>query len=445
MIQYYLDLEKQVKVIKELTQNQGQIQKIYSTSFYISISIRSLGKSQHLLLGRGGGYEGLWSSAHAPKSQIRRKDVFLEYLRKHLSSCGFLGVSIDNFDRIIKISYQKFGKIQSLLLFWKARQLYFVHHYQDSPDSSFKLLKSWRGKSVVVPNDEVDLYECFNEVGRNVNMEHIHSTTGLMSATELLHKEWELVNQQSSQSAPRFLERKKENIIEDLRKAKQWEKLQALLDKGTSLKNIYELKVEDHKVKFEGELNEYERRNIIFGKIKKLKRGESILSDRLKNVEEELQGTRKVETKLNKLVIIKPVWGLELPSLSDKNQVRLNDDFKVVTIHQTQFGIGLNTNGNDQLRNKWANKDDYWLHLDGLKSAHLIIKVPQGQILSTEILNIGASILARFSDFKNDWIPIVYTQVKNLKGVSGIAGMVIYKKEKHLRCQSVSLEQIFKD
>ena len=117
MIQYYLDLQKQVKDICEQQLAYGQIQKIYSTSFFISFSIRSPGKTWHLYLGRGAGQEGAWLHNEAPPSSLRRKDTFLEYLRRHISSCSFVSLEMDQFDRILKFSYQKFGQLQTILFF----------------------------------------------------------------------------------------------------------------------------------------------------------------------------------------------------------------------------------------------------------------------------------------------------------------------------------------
>jgi hypothetical protein len=47
MIQYYLDLENQVKVIQAAHLEQGAIQKIYSTAYVISLSIRVPGKTKY--------------------------------------------------------------------------------------------------------------------------------------------------------------------------------------------------------------------------------------------------------------------------------------------------------------------------------------------------------------------------------------------------------------
>lgn len=443
MIQYYLDLEKQVKNIKEMSLSQGQIQKLYSTAFYISISIRAPGKTWHLYFGRGAGNEGMWLHDSPPPSELRRRDNFLEYFRRHLSSCSFLDVSLDKHDRIIKFDYQKFGQRQSFLWFWKARKLYFLHYYQDQPEAPFKLLLSWRGKAVVPGVQLTDLFDYFDEIGRHKDMNHDISSPELSTMDKLIQDELKSSNLKDMTSAPNFLQRKKENIEDDLRKARQWEKLQSILDKGDEL-DMYELKVGDQKIKFEGELNPYEKRNLLFQKIKKLKRGETILTERLGSVQEQLAGKNIAPVKQSTIPIVKPVWGEE-KTLQIQAPKAATDEFKVFNLENCQVAVGLNAQGNDQLRNKWASKEDHWLHLDGHKSSHAIIKVPNNQVITAEALNMAASIVAHFSHFNDDWIPIIHTQVKNLKGVSGAAGMVIYKKEKHLRCPKINLDHLIKD
>jgi predicted ribosome quality control (RQC) complex YloA/Tae2 family protein len=142
--------------------------------------------------------------------------------------------------------------------------------------------------------------------------------------------------------------------------------------------------------------------------------------------------------------IVKPVWGEE-KKLTIQVPRKESEEFKLYRIDDIQIGVGLNAQGNDQLRNKWAGKDDHWIHLDGFKSTHVILKLSGADALTPELLNLGASIVAYFSHFNDDWIPIIHTQVKNLKGVSGAAGMVIYKKEKHLRCPKVNIDYLIKD
>ena len=439
MIQYYLDLETQVKALHEKRLEGGQIQKIYSTAWVISIAIRTPGKTWSLNLGRGNGIEGVWLHDAPPVSALRRKDNFLEYFRHHMSSCGFHSLELDKYDRIIALSYQKFGNKQTLLLFWKARKLYFVHYYQDAPEAPFKLLLSWRGRAQIVKEEVSDLFSCFDEVGRNKELSHDFKSREIPDAAALLESELKSSELKTLGKNPGYLQRKKENIEDDLRRAEQWHKLQNLLDHNHPLENVYELKVDDQKIKFEGELNPYERRNLVFQKIKKLKRGQGILQQRLDSVNSLLDGKETEEKVVSTIPINKPVWGKEDSHVveSSKKSEQEKEDYKVYSFDGFQVGVGLSAQGNDQLRSKWANKEDYWLHLDEAKSSHAIIKLPSGKSLEPDVLNTGASILAHFSHFTADWIPVIFTQVKNLKGVTGAPGMVIYKKEKHIRCPRI--------
>jgi predicted ribosome quality control (RQC) complex YloA/Tae2 family protein len=445
MIQYYLDLQKQVKDISEHRLAYGQIQKIYSTSFFISFSIRSPGKTWHMYLGRGNGQEGAWLHDEAPPPVLRRKDTFLEYLRKHISSCSFVSLEIDKYDRILKLSYQKYGKLQTILFFWKARKLYFLHHYQEAPEAPFKLLMSWHGKAFVPNEDLADFYEFFNEVGRRTDMDHDLHSSSSSTIEQLLQDELSAAKLKGMNSAPTFLQRKINNIEDDLTRTRQWDQMQQILDKDDSLQ-MYELKVGAHKIKFEGDLNPYERRNLLHEKIKKLKRGEGILNQRLLDAKDLLAGKKTESKSSSTLTITKPIWGKE-----DKKEGSVlakspeKEDYRIFKFDNFSIGVGTSSFGNDQLRNKWASKDDLWIHLEGLKSAHAIIKLHTSQAVSAETINLGASIVAYFSHFNDDWISIIYTQVKNLKGVTGSPGMVIFKKEKHLRCPRVDSKEWLKE
>ncbi len=447
MIQYYRDLENQVKSIRELPLAQGQIQKIYSTAYYVSLALRARGKTWHLYLGRGGGHEGIWIHGSPPPKELRRKDTFLEYLRRHISSCSFVEVSVDRYDRILRLDYMKFGERNSFLLFWKARKLYFLHAYLERPEGSLKLLLSWRGRAFEPQPAPGDLFDYFDEIGRHQDRKHDLVSEVVPGMEELLHAELASSSLKTLATAPNFLQRKRANIHADLLRAQQWEELQGVLDRGEPLEEVYELKVADQKIRFDGELNPYERRNLLFQKIKKLKRGEAILRDRLGSVEAELSGIGTAPVTVSQIPIVRPVWGEETakarPAILSKPTS--GEEYRVIVFDDLQVGVGLSAYGNDQLRSKWAAKDDHWLHLDGQKSAHVIIKTKNGAPLLPEGLHLGASVVAHFSHFLDDWIPIIHTQVKNLKGVSGAAGMVTYKKEKHLRCPRVPLDGVLKE
>lgn len=308
-----------------------------------------------------------------------------------------------------------------------------------------KLLLSWQGKAIIPTEDMSDLFSVFDEIGRVKDHEQLLRSKNTMTIEELLKKELTEVNGQDEGPKKRnFLVRKKENIEGDLEKARQWQKLHDLLELRTDLDDHHELKVEDQKIKFPSGLNSYERRNLIYEKIKKLKKGERILGERLQSVEADLINNPVVEKIESKLPMTKPVWGVGKEKTSSVPKTH-KKDYRVFRLEDVSYGIGLTSQGNDALRSEWGHKEDYWVHLDGKKSAHVIIKLSHNQPIQSSILEMAASLLAEYSDHKDQWIPIIYTQVKNLKGVTGAAGMVIYKKEKHINCMRQDLSLLLKD
>lgn len=444
MIQYYRDLESQVKTIQAAGLSGGQIQKIYSTAHLVSLTIRVPGKSWSLYLGRGSEVEGLWLASEVPPATLRRKDNFLEYLRRHLSSCAFLGVRLDPYDRIVQLDYQKFGDRQSLLLFWKARKVYFAHVFRDSPEAPKKLLLSWKSRPVTI-GDETDFFSLFDEIGRRKDMKHDFVSRVAKEIPEILQAEEAALGARGGTWKPDFLERKKMKIEEDLNRARQWEEIQGVLQREEPLENVYELKVGEHRFKFEGELNAFERRNLLFEKIKKLKKGQAILEGRLDGVLKTLEEKKKPRPETeSKIPITRIAWGEEAGAPTREVGPAEATDYVVYQLSGYKIGVGKSARGNDQLRSKWAGKDDLWLHLDGMKSAHAVIKMESG-VPGSEEITLAAAILARFSHFPGDWIPVIFTQVKNLRGVSGVPGMVTFKKERHLRCPARDVSDLLKD
>jgi predicted ribosome quality control (RQC) complex YloA/Tae2 family protein len=183
------------------------------------------------------------------------------------------------------------------------------------------------------------------------------------------------------------------------------------------------------------EWNEHKRKNIIFEKIKKFKKAEGILEKRLSDCRLEFSdwcdGNRYEDVGKGK--VCTPVWH----SSSKKQQkLEVNDEnikiFEYYINESIKFAVGKNSQSNDYLRIKWGKKNDYWFHIDGMKSAHLIIKVDSLNQLSQEHLIIIASVLRDYSSLDITSIPVVFTQVKNLKGVKGRAGAVLLKKQKYL-------------
>ena len=121
-------------------------------------------------------------------------------------------------------------------------------------------------------------------------------------------------------------------------------------------------------------------------------------------------------------------------SLKNKTEVTKSAEksYEIHDFGNLSLGIGLSSNGNDQLRSDWAKKSDYWFHLDGDKSPHIIIKL-KDLSLTENVFIVVASAMISYSKMDYREANLIYTQVKNLKGVKGASGKVTYKKEKRIR------------
>jgi predicted ribosome quality control (RQC) complex YloA/Tae2 family protein len=138
MIQTYNDIAQEIQNFRRKFGEYAQIQKIFSSSQFLSLQIRLPGKSFYLYFGRGHQFEGFWLGEKQIESALRKRDQFLEYFRRYLSASVLLNLDIDEKDRIIKIDYGRFGQTNRMFLFYKGRELYFANIYFDEKVKRFK-------------------------------------------------------------------------------------------------------------------------------------------------------------------------------------------------------------------------------------------------------------------------------------------------------------------
>ncbi len=180
-------------------------------------------------------------------------------------------------------------------------------------------------------------------------------------------------------------------------------------------------------------MSHYQKRDLIFKKIKSMEKIIPFLEERLRLARLNIN-PHEEKVFQNTLKVVEPIWfkedGQVKKALPEKEKV----SFKVHTlVSGIKFAIGENAKGNDEMRNSWAKKEDTWIHLDGVKSSHIIIKIDKLTMLSNEELESIVSLLRDVSKYNGFEIPILYTQVKNLKPLKGKQGSVTYKKEKYLK------------
>lgn len=446
MIQNYNEMHKRVNLYNESifvnTENveYGQIQKLYSTHQYLALQTRFRGKTRVIFLGRGGGHEGLWVEDKLPHSKLRIRDRFLEYLRSHIKAYRVSEIILDPNDRILTIPIYKNNMRDLITLFYKGRDLYFSHIHQ-LDHRHYKIFLSWKkiDNPELLDVDEKKTFDTvldyYNELGRLPNVKNIDVHSKDLSSLKDHFDSFKTGGVVAVTSKrKKFLKRKKLKIESDLKKVKSWSDLKILVeDPGFKFSGERTEVILGTKFKFETEMNHFNRLNVVYQKIKKMKSGEVILNERLLDCESELLKGKTAISDEYKTPdkVLGPIW---TSSSTKREKVKITHKEGIIEykVDNIRFAIGTSANGNDYLRSQWANKNDFWFHIEGDKSAHLVVKESDISKITSEMLSIFGSALRDNSSSTALQIPFIFTQVKNLKGVKGSPGLVIYKKVKYL-------------
>lgn len=400
-----------------------KIQKIFSSGKLLLLQLRLRGRNLCISIGRGGEYCGVWDSISSIPSEYRiQRDQFLEFLRSNIRNARLISIEMDEVDKCLSFNFLDKSR---LLLFWKGRQLYFSYIY--SSNKKWMHFSPWISQKKLEFNEEND-FDIFDEIGRKqLDKKEVKENKLNLDADTVFNKKVET-------GYNKKLLKKKNLITKDLDNCKVRHEIEEKLIKDELDLSEHIFKYKNFKVKFNYSDEYYQKRNIVFTKIKKLKKGEEFLTKRLAEVTQELENKKQtfVQEKVNT-----PIW----KRVAQKNNdVKKSGDHIILKWADITLAIGLNTKGNDYIRSKWSSKGDMWFHLDGDKSAHLIAK--NADTFDFERYSVFASILADYSEYSGDQIPVIFTQVENLKGVKGAQGKVIYKKEKHLILPKVNWKEI---
>jgi len=392
--------------------------------------LRLKGLTKHIYLGRGNHFEGIWEHLAPPPSQFRIRGRFLEYLRKHLIGARIGAFFLSLTDRILVIPYFQEKNKNFLAFFWKGRVLYFLNLSREG--EKYRLFRSWVGHEEDFEKscDENEIVALFEPLGiGQVDLEKEGPEFTILDYFQKLNKDLDKIS--FSGKKKKFFERKEKKIQNDVDKIKVSKKIKEFLEKPDFLiGDKREITIYGVKFKFAQGMNEYKKRGLIFEKLKALKKAEELLEKRLKDTKKdkidfEKEGEKKGIGGIN---VIEPFWSLKKETPTIKSDYNV-DFFR--TKEGLKIAIGKDTQANDYLRSKWANKEDLWFHLEGHTSGHLIVKGISK--FDEEIFcNLG-SLIRDYSKLEINEIPLIYTQVKNIKGLKGKSGTVTHNKTKYLK------------
>ncbi|MET4105241.1 NFACT RNA binding domain-containing protein [Hymenobacter sp. UYP22] len=108
--------------------------------------------------------------------------------------------------------------------------------------------------------------------------------------------------------------------------------------------------------------------------------------------------------------------------------------FKVFEDSGFTILVGRNAQNNDLLTQRYAHKDDVWLHAKDVTGSHVVIRQRPGQPVPAPVLERAAQLAAWYSRRQNDTLcPVTYTPKKFVRKPKGAQpGQVLVEREKVL-------------
>jgi predicted ribosome quality control (RQC) complex YloA/Tae2 family protein len=431
MIQTHL----QLKIISEeynslFSKNEYYpLQKAYTTPHFLVLSIRFPGKSVAVYIGRGNQFQGIFLADKLPPSYLRVQDRLLDFVRKYLVGARIGKIGVDEKSMFSFFHFKNDHSDNTFLFGYKERQLFFAKQEKE------EVYLSWTGETLESKNlmNLVDLFGA-DKITASLNQK----VWGIGDYLEAEDKK--IGGQPIQKKKEKFLIRKINNISVDLEGVKKWNLLQDdLLENRLDL-DLDELKIHGQNIKLLGLTSPWIKRDVVFKKIKKLKKAEVILTSRLEDSQVEFENVKRgeFEFELTKEKIIQPLW------ITHQKQIKHEHyDYNIKNFNLKNLSgvIGLDAISNDWIRAQ-ASKDHYWFHIENYRGSHCIIKTDDLAKLSFEDLGAIGSMLRDYSKLEILEIPVIYSQLKNIKGVKGAKGEVLVKKPKHLRCLYTEWKEI---
>lgn len=397
------------------------LQKAYTTPHFLVLSVRFPGKTVAIYIGRGNQYQGVFLGEKLPPSYLRVQDRLLDYLRKYLVGARLGKMEVDDKSMVSLFHFKNEHSDNAFLFGYKERQLFFAKQSKE------EVYLSWSGETLESRN-LLSLVDVFgpDKITAAVNQKE------WTIADYLTEEAKKISGQRVQRKKEKFLVRKIHNISEDLATVKNWNLLQDDLVEERIDLNTDELKLHGQKIKLFGLATPWLKRDVIFKKIKKLKKAEEILSTRLEESQVEFENVQKgeFEFEVTKEKVIQPLW---ITHARQSKPQHSEHNVKHFQLKNLTGVIGLDALSNDAIRSQ-ASKEHYWFHIENYPGAHGIVKTDDFSKLSIEDLSAIASMLRDYSKLDILEIPMLYTQLKNVKGLKGTKGEVIIKKPKHLRC-----------
>ena len=396
------------------------------------LGLRFPGQNVVLYIGRGNQYEGFFISNKFPPSYLRIQDRLLDYTRKYLVGARLGKMEVDDNHFLTLFPFKNEHTDNSFSFGYKDRQLFFIRQCKED------VYSSWNGET----STGVKITDIIDKLLGKRSLPDSHRTSSWTLDSYFQDEQKKVSGKPIQKKKEKFLEKKLNNITNDLNDVKKWHLMEDdLLSEEVEVEfGEHQTVLYGHKVKFGPHLNQWQKRDVVFGKIKKLKRAEEILKTRLQETDSELSLVKQgeFEFEVTKEKAIAPLWKT---SSAGRSTERSTYNVKNFQLKKLTGIIALDAESNDWLRAQ-SSKDHYWFHVENYPGAHCIIKHDDITLLTGEDLSGIASMLRDFSQLEILEIPVVYSQLKNVKGLKGAQGKVLIKKPRYLRCNYINWKEI---
>ncbi len=187
-------------------------------------------------------------------------------------------------------------------------------------------------------------------------------------------------------------------------------------------------------LKLKPDLSPQKNAENFYRKAKNEKIEEQYLADLIESRERELQQIKQQRDELESLKTLKELrrFSKQIPLTGTvKNTIDSGPLFKEVVIDGFRVLIGKNAKNNDLLTQKYAFKDDLWLHARDVTGSHVLLKYQAGKPFPKPVIERAAELAAWHSKRRTDSLcPVTVTPKKFVRKPKGMApGQVIIEKE----------------
>ncbi|HPC35587.1 MAG TPA: NFACT RNA binding domain-containing protein [Candidatus Marinimicrobia bacterium] len=187
-------------------------------------------------------------------------------------------------------------------------------------------------------------------------------------------------------------------------------------------------------------LNPIQNAERYYAKSREIERSRSELAQKISEGEQLIQRLKDIRKKIaeaNDFKILRPLSS-HLPTQLQNSIENIHQPFIRINLNGWEILIGKSARDNDELLQKYARPNDFWLHAQGTSGSHIVVRNP-GKVVSLPrpILEKAAGLAAFHSKAKHSAVvPVIFTQCKYVtKPRHSAPGAVTVKFEKTIMAE----------